>query len=228
MNRVLLLVNHDVVIYNFRLELVQKLLDEGYEVHISCPPGEHTEELKQLGAHFHSIEIDRHGMNPIKELNLLNQYKRLFKAIKPLMVFTYTIKCNIYGGMAARSLNIPFCANITGLGTSVNNGGLKEKFVLPLYKWGLKSAQRVFFQNEENKKYMVERKVVSSPFTVLPGSGVNLNRHVFADYPSSEKPLIICYIGRIMRDKGIDELLEAARVVKNKYSNAVFRIRFKQ
>ena len=222
--RVLILVNHEVVIYNFRLELVERLLSDGYEVHISTPFGEHIDELKKMGAIIHDIEFDRHGMNPIAEIGLLKHYKKLMKSVAPCIVFTYTVKCNVYGGMAARNLRIPFCANITGLGTTVNNGGIKEKLVLLLYKIGLKGVQRVFFQNEANKEFMVSSGVVKSPYTVLPGSGVNLDRHCCEEYPKTEDPLIISYIGRIMRDKGTDELLEAAKTIKKTHKDVRFRL----
>lgn len=223
-NRILILVNHDVVIYNFRLELVERLLSEGYEVHISSPVGEHTEELKKIGARFHEVSFDRHGMNPFDELKILRYYKNLLKTVKPMMVFSYTVKCNVYGGIAARKMRIPFCANITGLGMTINNGGVSEWLVLKLYKIGLKGAQRVFFQNEANKDFFVNRRIVNGPYTVLPGSGVNLNRHCFEPYPSEENGLVLTYFGRIMKDKGIDELLDAARVISSNYPNVIIRI----
>lgn len=221
---VLILVNHDVVIYNFRLELVERLMADGYKVHISSPTGEHTQDLINLGVHFHEITIDRHGMNPISELNLLNAYKRLIKKINPVVVLTYTVKCNVYGGIAARSAHVPFIANITGLGTTVNSGGIKKEIVLVLYKIGLKRAQKVFFQNEENKNFFIKNNLISVPYFVLPGSGVNLKTHCFESYPEESDQLVFTTIGRIMKDKGIDELIEAAKVIKQKYSNVIFRL----
>ena len=91
----------------------------------------------------------------------------------------------------------------------VNGGGVKGWFVLALYKIGLKGAQKVFFQNEENKEFMVKHGVVSAPCFVLPGSGVNLNKHCFEPYPEEKEKLIFTTIGRIMKDKGIDELIES-------------------
>ena len=221
---VLILVNHDVAIYNFRLELVERLLSDGYEVHISSPIGEHTEELKALGVHFHEISFDRHGMNPIEELNILREYYHLMKLLRPLIVFTYTIKCNVYGGIAAYAVHVPFCANVTGLGTVINGGGVKEAIVLRMYKMGLKGAQRVFFQNEENKKFMTEKGIVTALETVLPGSGVNLKVHCFEPYPEENKGIVFSYIGRIMKDKGIDELLDAVREVKKHYPSVTYRL----
>lgn len=222
--KVLFLVNHDVVIYNFRLELVERLINEGYEVHISTPIGDHTSELKSLGAHIHEISFDRHGMNPSDELKIIRCYIKLMKNIRPSIVLTYTIKCNIYGGIASKIFNIPFCANITGLGTAIGGGGKKEEVILKLYRIGLKGAQKVFFQNKSNRDYMVKKGLVSSPYTVLPGSGVNLKRHCYEPYPTEDDAIIISYIGRIMKDKGIDELLEAAIKIKRKFPKVCFRL----
>lgn len=95
--KVLFLVNHDVVIYNFRLELVERLLNDGYEVHISSPYGERIDDLKSLGAIFHEISMNRHGMNPFQEIKLLLTYRKLMKEVEPDIVLGYTIKPNIYG-----------------------------------------------------------------------------------------------------------------------------------
>ena len=222
--RVLILVNHDIVIYNFRRELVERLLSEGYEVHISSPPGPHTEELEKMGAVFHETRINRHGMNPLEELKLYKVYKCMLDEIQPFVVLTYTIKCNIYGGLAAEKKDIPFCANITGLGSSINNGGLKEILFRNLYRRGLKNAECVFFQNEANKNYMLANKIVHSPYTVLPGSGVNLKNFAYEEYPKGSDKPILTYVGRIMKDKGMDELLDAARIVKENNPQVEFRL----
>lgn len=222
--KVLFLVNHDVVIYNFRLELVQRLLTEGYEVHISCPFGDHTEELKNLGAVMHDIDIERHGMNPVTELELANTYYDLIKEVQPSVVLTYTIKPNIYGGIACRRLHVPFIANVTGLGTSVNDGGWKEKLILILYRFGLTGAQKIFFQNRDNLEFMVGNHVVKENYDLLPGSGVNLAKNCFEQYPSEDQPLIFTAIGRIMKDKGTDEFLSAARKIKQIHPEVKFRM----
>lgn len=223
---VLILVNHDVVIYNFRLELVERLLADGYEVHISSPAGEHTQDLTALGAHFHEIAIDRHGMNPKTDLGILLEYRKLIKTIRPAVILTYTVKPNVYGGIAAKLEHTPFIANVTGLGTTVNRGGLKEAVVLRLYRLGLKGAQKVFFQNESNRDFMLERQVISEacPCEVIPGSGVNLDTHCFEAYPQETDRIVFTTVGRIMRDKGTDELLAAAEKVKEKYPAVLFRL----
>ena len=221
--KVLFLVNHDVVIYNFRLELVERLLDDGYEVHISSPYGERIDDLKNLGAVFHEISMDRHGMNPINELKLLLKYKKLLRQLKPDIVLGYTIKPNIYGAMAAGKYNIPFIANITGLGTAVENPGLSQKISIILYMIAFRKVKKVFFQNTENQQFFIEHKIAVDKQGLLPGSGVNLSRFTVTEYPCGNV-IKFAFISRIMKEKGIDQYLEAAKVIRNKYPNTEFHI----
>ncbi|CRH84132.1 Putative colanic biosynthesis UDP-glucose lipid carrier transferase [Chlamydia trachomatis] len=221
--KILFLVNHDVVIYNFRLELVEKLLTEGYEVHISSPYGERIDDLKKLGAIHHDIKMDRHGMNPISEFKLLNQYKKLISELKPDYIFGYTIKPNIYGSIAAQKYNVPFIANITGLGTAVENPGMTQKIMVMLYKIAFKDVEKVFFQNTENQEFFVKHKIALGKHELLPGSGVNLQRFSFKEYPKGNI-IKFAFISRIMKEKGIDQYLEAAKSIKEKYNNVEFHI----
>lgn len=223
MSKVLFLVNHDVVIYNFRLELVERLLAEGHQVVISSPYGERIDDLIELGCEYCEIKLERHGMNPMKELKLISTYKKLLKKVKPDMVFTYTIKPNIYGAIASRSHKIPCVANITGLGTAVENGGFSQKITILLYKYAFTHIQKVFFQNTENMQFFVNNKIALGKHELLPGSGVNLERFIPLDYPSEEK-IQFAFISRIMKEKGIDQYLEAAEYIHNKYPNTVFHV----
>lgn len=223
--KVLFLVNHDVVIYNFRLEIVERLLKEGYEVHISSPYGERIDDLVALGAKFHEIGMERHGMNPIHEFKLLRTYERLLDEVKPDIILGFTIKPNIYGAIAAHKRHIPFVANITGLGTAVENGGWKQKLFVILYKYAFRGIQRVFFQNTENQQFFIDNRIAVSKHKLLPGSGVNLERFPLRDYPSSENNTIrFAFISRIMKEKGIDLYLDAAKAIKKKYPNTEFHI----
>ncbi len=223
--RVLFLVNHDVVIYNFRLEIVERLIHDGFEVHISSPYGERIDDLVKLGSIFHEITIDRHGMNPAAELKLLKDYNELLKKVKPDIVLGFTIKPNIYGAIAARKAGIPFVANITGLGTAVENGGWKQKVFIALYKYAFKNIQRVFFQNEENQQFFIDNKIAIGKHKLLPGSGVNLERFPVREYPSDKNGVVrFAFISRIMKEKGIDYYLETAKTIRDKYPNAEFHI----
>ena len=223
MSKVLFLVNHDVVIYNFRLEIVEALLKRGDEVVISSPYGERIDDLIKLGCEYHEIDIARHGMNPLKELKLIKAYKKLLDEVKPTIVFSYTIKPNIYGAIACRSRSIPIVCNITGLGTAVENGGLCQKIALGLYRYAFTNIQRVYFQNEENEKFFANHKLAQGKHAMLPGSGVNLERFPAMPYPSGEITRFV-FIARIMKEKGIDYYLEAARYIKGKYPNTEFHV----
>ncbi len=222
--RILILANSDIGLYKFRKELIEALLSLKHEVYISLPQGEFIDRLVEMGCHFIETEISRHGVNPITDFLLYMKYKSMLKEIKPEIVFTYTIKPNVYGGMACQACRVPYLANVTGLGTSIQNGGILSKISLMMYKKGLKGAKRVFFQNSENHRFMTENGIVTSPTTILPGSGVNLEQYAYAEYPSEENGFHFLFVGRIMKDKGIDELLAAAKEIKSIYSNIVFDV----
>jgi galacturonosyltransferase len=148
----------------------------------------------------------------------------LLKNIEPDIVFTYTVKPNVYAGMACASLNIPYVSNITGLGTAIENGGMMQKFLLLLYRYGLRKAQKVFFQNDDNCKFMLSKGVVKGPYEILPGSGVNLSEHKAEAYPELNDFLVFVIIGRIMKSKGADEVLYASKKIRERYPNVIFRM----
>lgn len=221
--KIALIANHDVVIYNFRKELVERLLKEDYEVHLLVPDGTGVEKLRKKGCIVHSVKVDRHGMNPIKDLKLVLTYHKILKKIRPIIVFTYTIKPNIYGGMVCSLLKIPYAVNITGLGTAVENRGIVQKVTLLLYKLALKNVKTVFFQNNENLSFFMEHKIAREKASLLPGSGVNLEEFFLLPYPSGEN-IEFAFISRIMKEKGIDQYLEAAKCIKQKYPETVFHV----
>ena len=221
--KILVLANNDVGLYKFRRELLEELLKEN-EVFICLPTGKYIDELTQLGCIFLECNLlDRHGMNPVQELRLLYFYERQLNRIRPDVVLTYTIKPNVYGGAACSHLKIPYIANVTGLGTAVENKGPLQKITLLLYRYGLRKARKVFFQNIENQKFMIEHKIVQGPYELLPGSGVNLLQYGLLEYPKG-KTIDFVFIARVMKEKGIDQYLDAARYIKKKYPNTRFHV----
>lgn len=222
MKKILFLVNHDITIYNYRLELVEELVRNGNEVHISSPYGEKIDELIDIGCKYHYIKIARHGTNPLRELKLIKKYKDLIYKIKPDIVFSYTIKPNIYGGIACRILGTPYVVNITGLGTAIEKSGLIQKTIILLYKFAFKNVQKVFFQNTENMRYFKKCNIAISKHSLLPGSGVNLERNNLEPYPEREKPISFLFVGRLMKDKGYTEYVKAAQIIKDRYANVEF------
>lgn len=220
--KILIIANNDIGLYKFRRELIERLL-ETHEVHICLPNGEYVKELVKLGCVYHACEFDRHGTNPFTEVKLVAHYKKLVRMIAPGIVFTYTVKPNIYAGIACASLNIPYVANITGLGTAIENGGVMQKILLPLCKIGLRKAQKVFFQNEENRDFMLSKGVIKGEYDLLPGSGVNLREYKTSEYPSDET-VRFAFISRIMKEKGIDQYLDAAEYIRAKYPDTEFHV----
>ncbi len=231
--RVLILANNDVGLYKFRKELLSELLAPGSyiegrvaepcEVYISLPNGDFIPELVSMGCKFIDTPFERHGTNPFQELKLRNLYKRIIREIEPDIVFSYTIKPNIYGGMACRALKVPCVMKITGLGKAVEIGGLMQKFMLVLYNLALPGAKKVFFQNSENKQFFTDHKLAIGKHDMLPGSGVNLNHYTVSEYPP-EDTIEFVFISRIMKEKGIDQYLEAAKVIRQKYPQTRFHI----
>lgn len=218
MKKALILANFDVGLYKFRKELIQELLNQQYKVYISLPDGELVRPLEKMGCIFIDTPVDRRGMNPATDGKLLLFYRKLLKKIKPDMVITYTIKPNIYGGLACRLTGTNYVCNITGLGTAFQKDGFLKKMVVFLYKRALKKAKTVFFENQTNRNIFLENRIVNKTKTiVLSGAGVNLEEYPFTPYPSEESGLHFLFIGRVMKEKGINELFAAAeKCRKNK------------
>lgn len=222
--RILVLANFGMGLYKFRKELLEELLQQNHDVYIALPNDEYVQKLKNIGCKFIETHVDRRGTNPFTDFKLLLNYIRIIKGLNPHIVLTYTIKPNIYGGIACRLTRTPYIANITGLGTTLENSGFIQKLVLILYRIGLKKASCIFFQNENNRKFLTDKIGIKGKTRLIPGSGVNLEQYQLAAYPESPTKIKFLFIGRIMKAKGIDELLEAAKLVKEQYTNVEFEI----
>lgn len=221
--KVMILANNDMGLYKFRRELLEELVKDN-EVYFCVPNGEFVSLICDIGCKYVPCNlIDRHGTNPVKDLKLIHFYHKTIKKVKPNIVFTYTIKPNVYGGMVCAKLGVPYVANITGLGTSIENGGLLQKISLLLYKIGLCNAQKVFFQNSENQQYMIDHNIVKGAYDLLPGSGVNLNQYKVLPYPDGDTVDFV-FVARVMKEKGIDQYLDAAISIRNRHPETRFHI----
>nr|WP_289037953.1 glycosyltransferase family 4 protein [uncultured Allobacillus sp.] len=220
--KILVLANFGMGLYNFRKELLEELIKQDNEVYISLPDDEYVPKLEKIGCKFIDTHLERRGTNPLSDFKLLLNYVGLIKRVKPDVVLTYTIKPNVYGGIACAITKTPFITNITGLGTSVENKGLIQKITLMLYKLGLRKASCVFFQNQANRRFFEDNRIVKSKTRLVPGSGVNLEQHKSEEYPMHDEKVRFLFIGRIMKAKGIEELFEAAKLVKEKYPHVQF------
>lgn len=217
--KILILANNDVGLYRFRKELIEKLIEMGHQIIISLPDGELISRLKKMGCKFIDTPIDRRGINPFNDIKLLSTYYKIIKKILPDMIITYTIKPNIYGGLVARQKNIPCYMNITGLGTAFQKENLVKKLVVWLYKISCKKARLLFFENEENCQKFVKEKIVSKENTcILNGAGVNMKEYPLTIYPKQESAIQFLFVGRIMKEKGIDELLKAFLRLKTQFN----------
>ena len=224
MKRILVLANFDVGLYKFRKELLQELIDQGNEVYTSLPDGEFVRNLEKMGCKFVNTSVDRRGINPKTDAKLMFFYWKLIKRLNPDMVITYTIKPNIYGGLMCRLHHVPYAVNITGLGTAFQSESMIKKLVTFLYKIALKKAKVVFFENIGNKQTFLDLHILKGKqICVLNGAGVNLAEYPFCEYPSGEE-IRFLFIGRVMKEKGVDELFEAAERIKQQRSDVFFDI----
>jgi galacturonosyltransferase len=207
------------MLYRFRRELIAQL-QKDHEVVLSMPFVGHEEDFRAMGLRCIHTEVDRRGINPKTDLKLMATYRKLLKAERPDMVITYSIKPNIYAGMICGLLGIPFCANVQGLGTAFQRKGLAQ-FVTMLYRTALKKAKVVFFENEGNAKEFIDRKILPrEKITVLPGAGINLECYSLKAYPENDR-IHFLYLGRIMKEKGIDELFAAMRRLHDAFGDKV-------
>ncbi len=207
--KILILTNFDVGLYQFRRELLAELL-KTHEVLISLPDGDFVQPLEEMGCRFLNTPLDRRGINPLTDLRLIGRYLRMLRLEKPDFVITYTIKPNIYGGIACRLLGIPYASNITGLGTAFQKSGLLRALVSTMYRAALKKASVVFFENAGNRETLLHEGIVhQNQCKLLPGAGVNLKHYILTPYPRESEPVRFLFIGRVMAEKGIDELFSA-------------------
>lgn len=226
MKKIAIISNGVGIVYKFRLELLRKLINLDKEVHIISPIEEADEKfyelLKNEKLKIHKIQMKRRGKNLFKELKIVLQYYQILKKINPDKILTYTIKPNIYGGIVSQILKLKYIPTVTGVGTAFQNDGVIKKIVIFLNKIALRKAEKVFFQNDTNLDiYLKNRIVKKEQCQLVNGSGVNLEKFKY-DKKIKEEPIKILFIGRIMKEKGIDEYLEVVKRIKRKYSNKVF------
>lgn len=222
--RILILTNNLGGLQSFRKEVIKALKDEGHDVIISAPSDPNIVYFTEIGCSLIDTQFNRKGTNPIKDILLVLNYRRILKKIKPDMVLSYTIKPNLYGGMACQLCGVPQIANVTGLGSAVENPGWLQKLTIVLYRVGLRKAKTTFFQNKANLEFCQKHKMVKGHQKLIPGSGVNLQYHKQQEYPEKNETIKFIFISRLLREKGIDEYLTAAHEIKNKYPETEFHI----
>jgi len=225
MSKVVVLTNAIGGLWVFRAELMEQLVKDGKEVSIYAPEGDRFRDFEELGCRVTVTKnLNRRGSNPLQDLKLLKEYLQVLKKEKPDVVLTYTIKPNIWGGLACRLKRIPYISNVTGLGTAIAGKGLMARFCMTLYRIATRKISCLFFQNSSDMKLFSERRVALGKHRLIPGSGVNLEGHSLKPYPAEDSKFNFLFVGRVMKNKGIEEFLYAAEKLRQKYDNVSFGV----
>ena len=210
--RILIATNHSYMFYRFRKELVEALMQE-YEVILSTPFVGREDDLQAMGLRCIDTEIDRRSINPFKDMKLLKTYRKMLDEIQPDLVITYSIKPNIYMGSACKAKGIPYVTNVQGLGTAFEKPVLSN-VVSVMYRSALRKAGTVFFENEENAQFFLHKTIISAQqMKVLPGAGINLDEYPYVPM-QDDGVCSFLFVGRIMKEKGVDEFFAAAKTIK--------------
>lgn len=224
MKKIVILSNEIGIIYKFRFELLKELV-KNKKVFLLSPKTDKQEffleEIMKLGVNFIEIKLNRRKFNIFQEIYVLIQYYRKLKELNPDKVLTYTIKPNIYGGIICRVLNLKYISTVTGVGSAFQKENLLKKIVVFFNRIALKNAEKIFFQNEINLNIYLKEKIIKIENTkIVNGSGVNLEKFN-CEIKKLNFPIEILFIGRIMQEKGIEEFLEVAKRIKEKYKEKI-------
>ena len=233
--KVMIVLNSAWNLLNFRAGLIKALVADGHTVVLAAPSDEHVPALQSLGARFINLPMSTHGINPVSEMALLWRFVLELKHERPDLLMVYTAKPNIYGSLAAHALGISVVNNIAGLGSAFIKGGWLALVLTTLYRFALTSSKRVFFQNPDDYRQFVEMGLVrAAQCAVLPGSGVDLQRFQPVPLPSlqgadernahstNNRRFVFLLVARLLKDKGVQEFAEAARLLKSSYPWAEF------
>ncbi len=206
----------------FRYSLMQSIVQNDHELFVLAPSDKYVGDIERLGAVFIHLDMDNSGANILSDFILINRLHKIYKEIKPDMIFHYTIKPNIYGSIAANYANIISISIITGLGYTFIHNNLTSKVARKLYKFALGYSHEVWFINQDDKKYFLKCGIVEEKkCLLLPGEGVNTQKFIpQPNIPENEKFTFIL-IARLLWDKGVNEYIQAARVLKSSLKDKV-------
>lgn len=222
---ILMTVNSAWNIWNFRRPLVEALAADGHRITVLAPVDDTVPDLERLGCSVRPLEMRVKGLNPMEDLKLQRRFVRTFKDSRPDAVLSYTIKNNIFGAQAAKSVGIPFLPNVTGLGTAFLSGSLLQHVTEQLYRRSFANLPVVFFQNADDRNLFLDRRLVTPDQPcLLPGSGIDLERFAPVPMPPRDAPTVFLMIARLLRDKGVLEFVDAARQIKARYPNTRFQL----
>lgn len=222
--RVAIVLNTSWNIFNFRMNLIRSLLAQGYEIHTIAPNDDYTPKLIEAGCTHHSLKMDSRGANPIKDLALIFELYSIYKKASPDVILHYTIKPNVYGSLAASFLRIPVVNNVCGLGTVFLKNNLVSAVAMFLYKISFRFPKKVFFQNPDDLKLFLDKKLVPAhTVDLIPGSGIDLEKFKPVPFQRNKK-FTFLLISRLITDKGILEYIQAVKKLRSEGLNARFQI----
>lgn len=212
--------------YNFRMGVLNRMVELGYDVTVIAVPDCAVQNEKiNHNIHFVPICLDRKGLNPFSDIALEKQLYRIYTQHNFDYIFHYTIKTVIYGSIAARKAGIPQLSVITGLGYSFLKDNLLKRLVVRMYRYALKTAEQVWFLNEDDKSVFINEKIISQDHAhVINGEGVDTDYFAPLSDRKPDKHFKFLLIGRVMAAKGLYEYAEAARIVHKTYPEARFSV----
>lgn len=216
----------DSGILRVRSELIKKLLGAGAAVIVVTPKKNDYKKLEEIGCDFIEFKIDGHGVNPISDYFAYKRYISVLKTTKPDLVLTFTTKPNIYCTKACMKLGIRYITNVTGRGVALATPGLKQKLMVYLLKRSLKDVSSLFFQNSNDMQFFKNCKIATpSVYRQIPGSGVNLEKYSVIAYPeANEGKMNFLFISRVLKQKGIDQYIEAAAIIRQNHPHCIFHV----
>jgi len=227
--KIVKILNYSPTLINFRGDLIRALVELGHEVICFGPEAGFEQPLQELGADYRQIPLHRTGLNPLKDIKTLFSLRKVLKEIKPDIVFSYTVKPIVYGSIAAHMAGVrQMYAMIEGLGYVFTEQSIKQKIlrqlVCFLYRKALKYNRVVFFLNPDDMQLFIESGIVPNAVkpVLINGIGVNIEKFAFA--PPKLSPVTFLLIARLIKDKGILEYVESARLLKQKYPDARFQL----
>jgi len=213
--KVAIVVNTSWNIYNYRLGLVKALIAEGHEVYAIAPHDEFSDSLIEVGCKYIPVKMDNWGTNVFKDLKLIYDFQKIYKSLKPDVIFHFTIKPNIYGTIAARLLNISSISNVSGLGTVFMKENFVTKLVKKMYEIAFRFPEKIFFQNEDDIAFFKKHALVKEDkIEIVPGSGVNTDHFVPNGHQKNGK-FTFLMVSRMLYDKGVVEYIEARKQIQD-------------
>lgn len=228
--RILFLASHFISLYLTRRELIQELTEKGFDVCLALPESDDNRFFKNIGCRIITVEVDRRGTNPFKDVLTIIKYRHIIKEVDPDVILSYEIKPNLYGAFAVKHLKKPGTSekykqicNVTGTGSVFLEDDFVSRLCKFLYRHSVKDSYLVFFQNPDDRTFFIRNRMVGENTDLLPGSGVNLKLFSPRPLPPDDEVNFL-FLARVMRVKGLKEYLYAAETICGEYSNVRFYI----